>query len=153
MRVRGVDADVPAGLALAGLGAFVATRALDWDLLNEDGAGPGFFPFGYGAAILVLSAVLVLRAVLRRRPAAASDDAGGHLRALVTWAAFATAAGSMRWIGFVAAFAALTAFVVMFVFGRGWRSAVLVAAGCAGGFWMLFAMALGIGLPAGPWGF
>jgi len=153
MRARLLDMDVVAGVVLAGLGAFVAARALDWELLNEDGAGPGFFPLGYGAAILVLSAALVLRAVLRPRPTPADAGAGGHVRALVTWAAFAAAAGTMRWIGFVAAFAALTAFVVMFVFKRGWRSAALVAAGCAGGFWLLFAVAMGVGLPAGPWGF
>jgi putative tricarboxylic transport membrane protein len=153
MRARGADKDAMAGLALGALGAYVATRALDWDLLNEDGAGPGFFPFGYGVGILCLSAVLVLRAVLRPRPAAAAGDGDGHLRALVTWAAFAAAAGSMRWLGFVAPFAALTAFVVMFVFGRGWRSAALVAAGCAGGFWLLFQAIMGVGLPAGPWGF
>jgi putative tricarboxylic transport membrane protein len=153
---RRPDRDVLPGLVLAGLGGYVAWRALGWDLLTEDGPGPGFFPLGYGLLMVALSALLVLRAVLQPRPAGAAAeaaDAGGHWRALATWAAFAAAAFAMQWIGFVAGFALLSAFVVVFVFGRSWARGAVVGIASAGAFWLLFERVMGVGLPAGPWGF
>jgi putative tricarboxylic transport membrane protein len=148
------DRDVFAGLALAGLGGFIALRATAWDLMGEDGPGPGFFPLGYGVLMLALSLALVLRAVLR--PQHRGDgpaDLAGHGRALLTWAVFAGSALAMQWIGFVLGFALLSIFLVTYVFERDWRSALLVGAGCSGGFWLVFTQLLGVSLPAGPWGF
>ncbi len=150
---RRLDRDVLAGLVLAALGGYVAWRALGWDLLTEDGPGPGFFPLGYGVLMVALSALLVLRALLRPRPAGEGSDAGGHLRALATWAAFACATFAMQWIGFVAGFAILSAVVVVFVFGRSWARGAAVGIAAAGVFWLVFERLMGVGLPAGPWGF
>lgn len=152
---RGIDRDVLPGLALAGLGGYVAWRALGWDLLTEDGPGPGFFPLGYGVLMMGLSALLVLRAVLRPGPASEGEGEalGGHLRALGTWAAFAGAAFLMQWIGFVAGFAILAAFIIVFVFGKTPARGAMVGLVSAGGFWLLFEGLMGVGLPAGPWGF
>ena len=150
---RRIDRDVLPGLALAGLGGYVTWRALGWELLTEDGPGPGFFPLGYGVLFMVLSGLLVARALLRPSPAGKPGDPGGNLRALLTWAAFAGAAFAMQWIGFVAGFAALSAVVVVFVFGRSWTRGAAVGLACAGGFWLLFGLVMGVGLPAGPWGF
>jgi putative tricarboxylic transport membrane protein len=154
---RGIDRDVLPGLVLAGLGGYVAWRALGWDLLTEDGPGPGFFPLGYGVLMVGLSALLVLRAVLRPGPAsegeAEGEAWGGHLRALGTWAAFAGAAFLMQWIGFVAGFAILSAFIVVFVFGKSPARGATVGLAAAGGFWLVFEALMGVGLPAGPWGF
>ena len=156
---RGIDRDVLPGLVLAGLGGYVAWRALGWDLLTEDGPGPGFFPLGYGVLMVGLSALLVLRAVLRPRlPSEAEGEGegaggGGHLRALGTWVAFAGAAFLMQWIGFVAGFAILAAFIVVFVFGKGPARGAAVGLAASGGFWLVFEALMGVGLPAGPWGF
>lgn len=150
---RGFDRDVLPGLVLAGLGGYVAWRALGWDLLTEDGPGPGFFPLGYGVLMVGLSALLVLRAVLRPGQARDGEGGGGHLRALGTWAAFAGAAFLMQWIGFVAGFAILSAFIVVFVFGKSPARGVAVGVASAGAFWLVFEALMGVGLPAGPWGF
>jgi putative tricarboxylic transport membrane protein len=150
---RGFDRDVLPGLALATLGGYVAWRALGWDLLTEDGPGPGFFPLGYGVLMVGLSALLVIRAVLRPGPASEGTGGGGHLRALGTWAAFAGAAFLMQWIGFVAGFAILAAFIVVFVFGKSPARGAAVGLASAGGFWLVFEALMGVGLPAGPWGF
>ena len=150
---RGLDRDVVPGLALAGLGGYVAWRALGWDLLTEDGPGPGFFPLGYGVLMVGLSALLVLRAVLRPEASAAGEGGGGHLRALGTWVAFAGAAFLMQWIGFVAGFAILSAFIIVFVFGKSLARGATVGLASAGGFWLVFERLMGVGLPAGPWGF
>ncbi|PWS38976.1 hypothetical protein DFH01_06950 [Falsiroseomonas bella] len=150
---RRLDRDVLAGVVLAGLGGYVAWRALGWDILTEDGPGPGFFPLGYGTLMVALSALLVLRALLQPRPAEEEADPGGHWRALATWAAFAGAAFVMQWIGFVAGFALLSAFVVVFVFERGWVRGAVVGFSAAAVFWLVFERLMGVGLPAGPWGF
>jgi putative tricarboxylic transport membrane protein len=150
---RGFDRDVLPGLALAGLGGYVAWRALGWELLTEDGPGPGFFPLGYGVLMLALSALLVLRAVVRPQAAGEAELGGGHLRPLGTWAAFAGAAFLMQWIGFVAGFATLAAFIVVFVFGKSLARGAVVGLASAAGFWLVFEALMGVGLPAGPWGF
>ena len=151
---RTFDKDVLAGLVLAALGGFIALRAASWDLMGEDGPGPGFFPLGYGVLMLALTAALTVRATIR--PAAqrgAAADPAGLLRALLTWAVFAASALAMQYIGFAVSFALLAIFVVAYVFRRGWRSALMVGAGCAAGFWLVFDRLLGVALPVGPWGF
>lgn len=150
---RRFDPDVVPGLALAALGGYVTWKALGWELLTEDGPGPGFFPLGYGVLFVVLSGLLVARALLRPRTQGGAGDPRGNLRALLTWAAFAAAAFTMQWIGFVAGFAALSAIVVVFVFGRSWARGAAVGLASATGFWLLFHQVMGVGLPAGPWGF
>jgi putative tricarboxylic transport membrane protein len=150
---RRFDRDVLAGLALAGLGGFITWRSLDWEVLTEDGPGPGFFPLGYGVLMIGLSALLVIRAIWRPDPGGATVDPGGHLRALLTWAAFAGTAFAMQWIGFFAGFAILSAFVVAYVFQRGWPRAALIGLACAAGFWLVFDRMMGVALPVGPWGF
>ena len=53
--------DVISGAVLAALGVFIITQALAWDYYTLDGPGPGFFPFWYGVAMVVLSLLLVLQ--------------------------------------------------------------------------------------------
>jgi len=149
---RRLSPDVLSGGVLAALGCYVAVQASQWELMGEDGPGPGFFPFGYGMLIVALSVLLILRAVAAGAPREAQGS-DGNLRALLTWAVFAAAAIGMHWIGFVLGLALLSAFVASFVFGRGWRDAALTGLGCAAGFWLVFGQLLGVELPAGPWGF
>ena len=154
MATRRFDKDILAGLALAALGSFIALRATSWDLMGEDGPGPGFFPLGYGVLMIVLSLMLVLRALFRPSPdSMAGSDISGHVRALLTWAVFAGSAVAMQYTGFVLGFAVLSMFIVAYVFRRGWRSMVLVGVGCSAGFWLVFTQLLGVALPVGPWGF
>src|SRR2546430_10095375 len=54
--------DVISGAVLAALGVFIITQARSWDYYTLDGPGPGFFPFWYGVAMVVLSLLLVLNA-------------------------------------------------------------------------------------------
>ena len=54
--------DVISGAVLAALGVFIITQARAWDYYTLDGPGPGFFPFWYGVAMVVLSLLLVVNA-------------------------------------------------------------------------------------------
>jgi len=133
--------DFWSGLALAALGAYVVVAARGWDYLTEDGPGPGFFPLWYGVAILVLSLVLVAR------PGEAHIDWRRAGRALAVWAALAVSVAAMKIVGFVAAFTLLTFFVVAVMYRRSALLAAVVALGIAGGFYLVFPLALGVALP------
>ncbi len=88
--------DVISGAVLAALGVFIITQARAWDYYTLDGPGPGFFPFWYGVAMVVLSLLLVLNA--------ARADSDGEAKAVdwpapggrsTVWLAFALSVGLM----------------------------------------------------------
>ena len=71
--------DVISGAVLAALGVYIITQARAWDYYTLDGPGPGFFPFWYGVAMVVLSLLLVLNA--------ARADTDGDSKVGVDWPA------------------------------------------------------------------
>lgn len=144
--------DVVSGAVLAALGAYIVSEAWRWDYSTVEGPGPGFFPLWYGAAMMLLSLVLVVRTAFSGA-AGKSTDWGGVGRALTVWAVFALAIALMKFIGFLTALALLTLFVVAVLYGRPLKVALAAAIGNAAGFYLLFGLALQLNLPAGPLGF
>jgi putative tricarboxylic transport membrane protein len=141
--------DFWSGLALSALGAYIVGEARGWTYMGEDGPGPGFFPLWYGSAIILLSLALVAGAVLKRGPAAAPLRMGDLGRAVLCWAAFVACIALMRVVGFIAAFAVLTWFVVAVMARRPQRVALPIAIGGALAFYALFTWALEVPLPTG----
>jgi putative tricarboxylic transport membrane protein len=141
--------DFWSGLALAGLGAYIVVSARGWDYMGEDGPGPGFFPLWYGAAMIVLSLALVAGAVVKRRTAAPPPRMGDLARALLCWIAFVACIALMGVIGFIAAYALLTWFVIAVMARRPQRVALPIAIGGALAFHALFTWALDVSLPPG----
>ena len=142
--------DFWSGLVLAALGTYIVVSARAWDYMGEDGPGPGFFPLWYGSAMIVLSLLLVAGAVLKRRVGESSAPARSELgRAMLCWVAFVACIVLMRYVGFVAAFALLTWFVVAVMARQPQRVALPIAIGGALGFHALFTWALDVALPAG----
>jgi putative tricarboxylic transport membrane protein len=147
-------ADFWSGLVLACLGTYIIVQARQWEYLGPDGPGPGFFPLWYGIAMLALSGVLVVSSASRPQNA----DGGGIAwrrvgRALAVWAALAGSVAAFKLLGFVLSFAALTFFIVAFMYGRRPAVAAAVAVATAAGFHVLFPLALGVQLPVGVFGF
>jgi len=138
--VRTRSPDFWSGLALAALGGYIVYTAAGWEYHGADGPGPGFFPFWYGTAMLVLSVILVFTG---------NTEVGwkGSGRALAAWAAFAASVAVIKLAGFLVGFAALTFFVVAVMYRRPLAVAALVAAGAAAGFYVVFPLALGVALP------
>lgn len=144
------DRDVLSGAALAALGVFILTQALQWNYLGPDGPGPGFFPVWYGLLMVVLSLGLVLKAAIRPdQEARSAIDWHGTGRALSTWAMFAVAIALMEPLGFLASMGLMTFAVVCLVMGKTVLVAAATAAGSAAGFWLVFGLALGLNLPTG----
>jgi putative tricarboxylic transport membrane protein len=144
------DRDVISGAALAALGVFILTRALEWSYLTPDGPGPGFFPVWYGVLMLALSLYLVLKAVVRPDPEARTPvDWRGTGRALATWTIFAGSIALMEPLGFGVAFALLALGVIWLVMRKPLHVAASTAVVSAVAFWLVFVQALGINLPPG----
>ncbi len=145
--------DLWSGLALAALGAYIVVQASRWDYLTPEGPGPGFFPLWYGIAMVALSAVLVVSHLRRRsslRKTIAWDRVG---RALSTWLALVVSIALFKPLGFVIGFALLTYFLVAVMYRRPLKVAAAVALASTAGFYLVFSLALGVPLPAGPLGF
>jgi putative tricarboxylic transport membrane protein len=141
-----------AAILLAGFGSFVIYEARGLPYHSEFGPGPGFFPLWIGVGIVACSLFLMGAAIVR----------GGTLipisrvemvRALSAWVAFVLAVALLPLVGFGLSLALLTAFLVLVLDRRSPWVVIGVAVGLALGFHVVFALALGVSLPAGPWGF
>jgi len=150
--MKRLNGDVLSGAVLVALGVYVITEARGWNYMSEEGPGPGFFPFWYGIAMVLLSLVLVLRSALNPAPGE-RPNWGAIRRALLAWAAFAGCVALMQPLGFLLSLALLTLFVVGVMYGRPLKIAVAAAVGNAVVFHVLFVLALGLSLPVGPMGF
>jgi putative tricarboxylic transport membrane protein len=146
--------DVISGAVLAALGVFIITQALAWDYYTLDGPGPGFFPFWYGVAMVVLSLLLVLNAARADSDGESKGvDWPATGRAMTVWLAFALSVGLMDFLGFLISFALLAFFLVAVVFRRPFTTAAVVAVASALAFHLIFPVALSVSLPTGPFGF
>jgi putative tricarboxylic transport membrane protein len=145
--------DLWSGLALAVVGAYIVVQASRWDYLTPEGPGAGFFPVWYGIAMVALAAMLVVSHLRQRssfRITIAWDRVG---RALSTWLALAVSIALFKSLGFVISFALLTYFLVAVMYRRPLKVAAIVALASTAGFYLVFSLALGVPLPAGPLGF
>ncbi len=149
-----MQGDFVSGAVLTALGGYIISEALHWTYSGPEGPGPGFFPLWYGMAMVVLSLALMLGCVLRgRRRDSKKTDWKGVGRALMTWVAFAGSIALLKILGFLLSLALLTLFIVWVMYGKPLRIALMAAIGSAAGFYLVFALALNISLPAGMLGF
>lgn len=148
------DGDVIAGGLIAALGVYITTTAMRWEVMGPEGPGPGFFPVGYGVALVGLSLVLIFQRVLAQPSKnETSIDWQGMRRAATTWIAFAGAAALMPTLGFFVSLGLLTLFLSLTVFEKPLKAALLNSVLIAVGFYIVFGLALDISLPTGLLGF
>jgi putative tricarboxylic transport membrane protein len=146
--------DVISGAVLAALGVYIITQARAWDYYTLDGPGPGFFPFWYGVAMVVLSLLLMLNAARAESDGESKGvDWPATGRAMMTWLAFALSVVLMNFLGFLISFALLSFFLVAVIFRRPFVTATVVAVVSALAFHLIFPVALSVSLPTGPFGF
>jgi putative tricarboxylic transport membrane protein len=146
--------DVISGAVLAALGVYIITQARAWDYYTLDGPGPGFFPFWYGAAMVVLSLLLIVNSARNGDDGQSKGvDWPATGRAMTTWLAFALSAALMDFLGFLISFALLAFFLVAVIFRRPFMTATVVAVASALAFHLVFPVALSVPLPTGPFGF
>jgi putative tricarboxylic transport membrane protein len=141
-----------AAIILTSFGCLVIFEARGLPYHSEFGPGPGFFPLWIGIGI-VLCSLFMLGAIFFRGGETIEISKVELVRALSAWLAFVLAIVLMPLIGFGLSFGLLTAFLVLVLDRRSPWLAIGVALGLALGFHLVFPVALGVSLPAGPWGF
>ena len=149
------NGEVVSGAVLAALGVYVILQARQWEYLGPDGPGPGFFPLWYGIGLVVLSLALVATNVRRAQAprAAGAGQGGGKGRALAAWLGLVACVALLKPLGFLASFALFCLFLVRFLYGQSLAKSGAIAVGGALGFYLVFDVALNIGLPSGVLGF
>jgi cytochrome b561 len=133
-------------------GLFVVWQASKLEFASSYGAGSGFFPYWLGIAVVLL-AVLVIVAAWRNR-AGADTTTAPHLSKEKIAAFFALLAFviTVEFLGFVIAFAFLSAFLLKLE-GESWLRALSVSVASGIGFYLFFVRLLSVTLPLGPLGF
>ena len=142
--------DIVSSVVVALAGVYIIWQASRWEYMNPAGPGPGFFPLWYGIVITGLALMLLvmrLRARLPELPAVTGWEEIG--RALLAWGGFAASIAVMGWVGFVAAFGALTFFVVWGMYRRSLVEAMVIAPLLAFAFHLVFSVLLQVELPTG----
>jgi putative tricarboxylic transport membrane protein len=145
-----------ASVILTSFGSFVVYEALRLPYSSEFGPGPGFFPLWIGIGIVACSLVMLYAYFFRADSNSEETVRPSRVelaRALGAWLAFVAAIVLLPLIGFGLSLGLLTVFLVLFLDRRSSWVALGVALGLALGFHLVFAVALGVSLPAGPWGF
>ena len=145
--------DIVSGAVLAGLGIFIILEARGWDYVGMEGPGPGFFPLWYGMLMVALSLLLIVTSVKRGAAGAKAVNWHDVGRALSAWLALAICVGLLKVLGFGIAFGLFTFFLVYIMYRRPLMPAIAVAVGVCVGFYLVFPLALNVGLPAGKFGF
>ena len=146
--------DVVSGAVLAGVGLFIILEARQWDYLGADGPGPGFFPLWYGVLMVALSLVLVVASLAKRSAPPGKPVNWPEVgRALSAWLGLAICVGLLNVLGFLVAFALFTFFLVYWMYRRPLLPAIAVSIGVSLGFYLLFPLALNVGLPVSKLGF
>ena len=139
--------DVASGAVLVALGVYIISDS------GPEGPGPGFFPLWYGIAMVILSLWLVVVSAVRPAAAGAKIDWRGVGKAMLVWGVFAACTALLKPLGFLTVLALLTLFIVGVMYGKPLKIACAAAAGTTVGFYLLFSLALDVGLPVGPLGF
>lgn len=144
-----------AAASLAAFGIYVVYGGSKLSYVSEVGPGPGFFPFWIGIGFLLCGAyqMVLSYSSARRHADHVVTIWSGSGRALGAWLGLALAIALFRWIGFALSFVLLTIFLIVVLDRRPVLSALGIGAGLALAFYLLFEVALGVSLPAGPWGF
>ena len=143
------------GICLGVFGIYVAIEAFKLPYVSEFGPGPRFFPLWIGIGLTLISLLLIVANLFASTAPENSERQSGTAvgRALVGWSGLMLAIGLLHWLGFGLSLALLAVFLILALERRSPWVAISVAFGLALGFHAIFVLALGLSLPAGPWGF
>jgi putative tricarboxylic transport membrane protein len=141
------------GLAAAALLVFAAVAAVESLRLLPYGTvrnpGPAFFPWWTSLALVLLSAVLLVRAVRGGAEPRRADE-GRWVKVAGLLGALAVYSLVLEPVGYPIATFLLVLFMLRITEPAGWPLALTTAVLAAGGTYLVFAVWLAVPLPPGP---
>lgn len=146
----GPSRDRIAGAVLFGMGVLIAWQGWTLPFGSFRVPGPGMLPVTLAAILAVFGVLIAIRGGGPGLRALGWKEAR---HALSIFGALSFSAAAMETLGYRATVAAVLIFLVGVVERKGWLATVLLAAGFAFGSYALFADALKVPLPLGPFGF
>jgi Na+-transporting NADH:ubiquinone oxidoreductase subunit NqrB len=134
--------------AVLAAGLFFVWQAVSLPLGTARLPGPGFFPLALGAALGLLAAAVLVRALRDRAPR--DSIPFGHRDVLVVMAALIGAVIGFERLGSYLTLGLLMAVLLLLVARTApWRAVLGAIVGSAA-VWVVFRILLGVQLPAGP---
>jgi hypothetical protein len=148
-------ADRIGAVLLLVFGVWYAAIALrNYPYWSATGPGAGFFPVWLGVAMVVLAALLLVRAARERDPGPAWVPRGrGAIRFLSVLGASVALVAFMPWLGMALGTALFLVAILRLLEGHSWTAAIGIAGGAAAVNWAVFTWWLRVPFPAGVLGF
>jgi putative tricarboxylic transport membrane protein len=147
--VRGADRVSSLVLVVFALVAVNEARKLRVGTLTNP--GPGFVPLCLAVALALVALLLLWRALRESATPALSAEPGERWKPVATLVALAAYTFALEPLGFVLATAALLFFFFRVLDGQRWWIALASAVVVSALSYLLFARALHVRLPEGPW--
>jgi putative tricarboxylic transport membrane protein len=131
----------------AGVAAFESARLLPFGAVRNP--GPGFFPWWASLALALLALVVLGHSLMRGRESGKTEVGGRLLKVVGVLALLAVYSLGLDAIGYPIATFAVVLFMLRVTEPHRWPLALGIALLAAGGSYVLFAVWLGVPLPAG----
>jgi putative tricarboxylic transport membrane protein len=131
----------------AGVAAFESARLLPFGAVRNP--GPGFFPWWVSLALALLALVVLGHSVMKGRESRKTEVGGRLLKVVGVLALLAVYSLGLDAIGYPIATFAVVLFMLRVTEPHRWPLALGIALLAAGGSYVLFAVWLGVPLPAG----
>ena len=147
--MRGADRVSSLVLAVFALVAVNEARKLRFGSLSAP--GPGFVPLCLAVALALVGFVLLWRALREPASLAPPVEPGARWKSVVSLAALVAYTFALEPVGFVLATAALLFFFFRVLDGQRWWVALAGAVAVSMLAYLVFARALHVRLPEGPW--
>ena len=147
--MRGADRVSSFVLAIFALVAVNEARKLRFGSLSSP--GPGFVPLCLAVALALVGLVLLWRALREPASPAPPPEPGARWKSVVSLAALVAYTFALEPLGFVLATAALLFFFFRVLDGQRWWVALASAIAVSVLSYLVFARALHVRLPEGPW--
>lgn len=134
-------------LLFAALAAFESARLLPFGVVRNP--GPGFFPWWVSLALGLLALVQLGHTLLARRAPGRSEEGGRVFKVVGVLAVLAVYSLVLEVVGYPIATFVVVLFMLRVTEPHRWPLALGIALLAAGGSYVLFAVWLGVPLPAG----
>jgi putative tricarboxylic transport membrane protein len=146
LNIRASTGEIIAGAALLAVGLAFAVMAGWLPATTDPGVpGPGGMPFALGIAIAGLGSIIGIKGLV----ASGGTIVLAERKALISVALLCACLVMLEAAGFMLASFLFLFFGFWLIGDADWRASVAAAAIAAGGLWLMFTKALGVGLPYG----